>query len=71
MVIMKTKLGGFRKGSGRKPRTEPKAKPIWCGQGVTPEIRTYIQKWLTPEKRLEILLDAARKSESASNIKCT
>ena len=67
--MMDKSNGGYRKGSGRKPRTEPKAKPIWCGQGVTPEIRAYIQKWLTPEKRLESLLDVARKSENASNIK--
>ena len=63
----KSNRGGSRKGSGRKRRPEPKAKPIWCSQGLTPEIRAYIMKHLSPNERLEILLDAAHKSESASN----
>lgn len=55
------KHGGSRVGAGRKARTTPKSKPIWCGQ-VSEEDRAFIMKWLEPDERFQVLLKAANKA---------
>lgn len=50
--------GGPGRGQGRHPRTEPKAKPVWCGQ-ISEQQRAHILETLTPEERLAALLQAA------------
>jgi len=58
---MKTKFtwGGSRPGSGRHPRQEPKALPIWCGQ-MSEQDRQFILDKLTPEERCAALMEAAK-----------
>ena len=53
-----SKHGGHRKGAGRKARSEPKAKPIWCGQ-ISQEDREFIMNMLTPDERFRKLMTAA------------
>ena len=52
------KHGGLRKGAGRKARSVPKAKPIWCGQ-ISHEDREFIMKMLSPDERFRKLMTAA------------
>ena len=49
--------GGKREGVGRPPRTEPKSRPIWCGQ-MAEQDRALILELLTPGERYEALMDA-------------
>ena len=49
--------GGAREGAGRPPRTEPKSRPIWCGQ-MSEQDRALILELLTPEERYAVLMDA-------------
>ena len=51
-----TPRGGKRPGAGRPPRTEPKSRPIWCGQ-MSEQDRALILT-LTPGERYEALMDA-------------
>ena len=51
-----TPRGGRRKGAGRPPRTEPKSRPIWCGQ-MSEQDRALILT-LTPGERYDALMDA-------------
>ena len=55
-----TPHGGARPGAGRKPRQEPKSKPIWCGQ-MSPEDRALILERLTPQERHAALMGAAER----------
>ena len=57
-----TPHGGAREGAGRKPRQEPKALPIWCGQ-MAPEDRALILESLTPAERYDALMDAVQMKE--------
>jgi len=52
-----TPRGGAREGVGRPPRTEPKSRPIWCGQ-MAEQDRALILELLTPGERYEALMDA-------------
>ena len=52
-----TPRGGARKGAGRPPRTEPKSRPIWCGQ-MSEQDRALILELLTPGERGAALMDA-------------
>lgn len=68
MTETKGTHGGARiPGPGKKlgppKRTEPKSKPIWCGQ-ITDEQRNLIIDNLTPEERLDALLKAAQKKKN-------
>lgn len=56
--------GGKRKGAGRKARSIPKAKPIWCGQ-ISQEDREFIMKWLSPDERFSKLMAAALSAKEA------
>ena len=51
-----TPRGGKREGAGRPPRTEPKSRPIWCGQ-MSEQDRALILT-LTPGERYAALMDA-------------
>lgn len=64
---IKPKHGGKRvpgpgKSLGRPPRSEPKAKSIWCGQ-ITEEERELIISKLTPDERRQALLKAAKEKQ--------
>jgi hypothetical protein len=61
-----TPKGGTRPGAGRKPRQEPKTKPIWCGQMSEAE-RDLIIAMLAPEERGKLLLDAARTKQEGKD----
>ena len=52
-----TPRGGRRKGAGRPPRTEPKSRPIWCGQ-MSEQDRALILELLAPGERYAALMDA-------------
>ena len=52
-----TPRGGKREGAGRPPRTEPKSRPVWCGQ-MSEQDRALILELLTPEGRYTALMDA-------------
>ena len=52
------KHGGSRKGAGRKTRSTPKSKPIWCGQ-ISESDRDFIVRWLSPDERFRALMAAA------------
>ena len=52
-----TPRGGRREGAGRPPRTEPKSRPIWCGQ-MSEQDRALILELLTPGERGAALMDA-------------
>lgn len=47
--------GGAREGAGRKPRQEPKSRPIWCGQ-MPESDRALIIETLTPDERYDALM---------------
>ena len=49
--------GGRRKGAGRPLRTEPKSRPIWCGQ-MAEQDRALILELLAPGERYAVLMDA-------------
>ena len=51
--------GGPGRGQGRHRREAPKSKGIWCGQ-ISEEQRDFIMQTLTPEERLNALLQAAK-----------
>ena len=57
-----TPRGGVREGAGRPRRTEPKSRPIWCGQ-MAEQDRALILELLAPGERKAALLDAVRKGE--------
>ena len=57
-----TPRGGRRKGAGRPPRTEPKSRPIWCGQ-MAEQDRALILELLTPEERYTALMDAIKQGK--------
>ena len=52
-----TPRGGKREGAGRPPRTEPKSRPIWCGQ-MAEQDRALILT-LTPGERYGALMRMA------------
>ena len=52
-----TPRGGVREGAGRPRRTEPKSRPIWCGQ-MAEQDRALILELLTPDERYTALMDA-------------
>ena len=51
-----TPRGGAREGAGRPPRTEPKSRPIWCGQMAEQDLALILT--LTPDERYDALMDA-------------
>ena len=55
--------GGTRPGAGRPGRTEPKSKPIWCGQ-LTDREREAILTVLTADERREALLAAVTRKQT-------
>ena len=63
-----TPRGGARDGAGRPPRTEPKSRPIWCGQ-MGEDDRALIVATLTPAERLDALLDAVLVKLDIMNMK--
>ena len=62
-----TTHGGAREGAGRPPRTEPKSRPIWCGQ-MAEEHREMILDRLEPIERYEALMDAIERKEKGMRI---
>lgn len=61
----KATWGGQRKGAGRPSRSEPKSKPIWCGQ-LTDAERDLILKTLTADERGQVLLHAVEEKQHAN-----
>lgn len=55
--------GGYRKGAGRKTRSTPKSKPIWCGQ-ISELDRDFIVTHLSPDERFRALMAAANTASS-------
>jgi hypothetical protein len=53
--------GGNREGAGRKSRSLPKSKGIWCGQ-ITDEQRDFIINSLSSDERFGALWAAANKA---------
>ena len=52
-----TPRGGAREGVGRPPRTEPKSRPIWCGQMAEQDRAAILT--LTPGERYDALMRMA------------